>query len=209
MKFIALDVEERHEKGKSISKALRRENKIPGVIYGKNAEPKPIAVNTTLLEKVVKDTSTMEVFLELSTGKETFQVMLKELQADIVNEKYIHADFLILEKDKAIDFRVPVEIVGEESCVGIENGGMLQTLRRELDVRCTVENMPGSIKVDVSKLDVGESIHIEDIDLGENVEIFTDVNFTVATMVATASGTDDDSEESDAGEEAPAADSEE
>ncbi len=196
MEFIAIDAEKREKTGKGAGRVLRGENKIPGVVYGKTTESFNVAVNSLDLEKVVKNTNTMEVFLILSVDGEKYQVMLKELQVDITNGKYIHADFLTISKDQRMDFRVPVEIVGEAECKGIEAGGMLQTLRRELDIRCSVLDMPESIKVDVSGLDIGESIHIEEIDLGENLEIFTDVNFTIATIVAPSAA-----EESDADEE--------
>lgn len=195
MKFIALEVEERKEKGKSICKALRRENKFPGVIYGKNADPISVSVDSALLEKAVKDTNTMEVFLCLTIGKETYEVMLKELQVDIINGKYIHADFLVIDKDKAMDFKIPVKVVGDDVCPGIKEGGLLQTLRRELDVRCAVAKMPEVITIDISELNGGDSVHINDIDLGEGVEVVTEVNFTVVTIVSTASA---DAEEGDA-----------
>jgi large subunit ribosomal protein L25 len=204
VKFIALETEKRENKGKAIAKALRREEKIPGVVYGKNTDSFSVAVNSRELEKAVKETDTMEVFLELNTGSDKYQVMLKELQVDIINGKYIHADFLTIEENQEIDFRVPVEIVGEAACPGIVEGGMLQTLRRELDVRCTVANMPESIKVDISELGPGESVHIFDVDLGENVQIFTEVNFTIATIVAPAASADaeeGEDEEAEAGSE--------
>eukprot|EP00767_Chilomastix_cuspidata_P007677 gnl/Chilomastix_cuspidata/8442.p3 GENE.gnl/Chilomastix_cuspidata/8442~~gnl/Chilomastix_cuspidata/8442.p3 ORF type:complete len:158 (+),score=17.76 gnl/Chilomastix_cuspidata/8442:1510-1983(+) len=146
----------------------------------------------------------MEVFLKLTLGSDDYQVMLKELQVDILNGRYLHADFLTITNDQVLDFRVPVEIVGDEKCPGTEDGGLLQILRRELDIRCTVQNIPESIKVDVSSLGLGESIHIDEIDLGENLEVFTDVNFTVVTIVAPAVEEGEGDEEETEGSEASA-----
>lgn len=195
MKFIELEAQERTEKGKQAGKALRKEKRIPAVIYGRNTEAKAISVSSTELDKAIKKTQTMEVFLKLSLAGESYQVMLKELQADFVNGKFIHADFLTIEKNQVLDFRVPVEVVGEDVSPGIEQGGMLQILRREIDVRCTVDNIPESIKVDVSNLGPGDSVHIEDVEIGENIEVFTDVNYTVATIVAPASSDEEGEEE--------------
>jgi large subunit ribosomal protein L25 len=201
LKFIELEAQERKERGKQAGRALRREKRIPAVIYGRKTEAIPVSVSSTELDKAIKRTETMEVFLKLSLGSENYQVMLKELQADFVNGKFIHADFLTIEKDQVLDFRVPVEVVGEEVCPGVEQGGMLQILRRELDVRCTVDNIPESIKVDISGLGLGDSVHIEEIELGDNLEVFTDVNFTVVTIVAPAA---EESDEGDEGKEASA-----
>lgn len=198
MKFIELAAEKRDNTGKGTCRKLRAEKKIPGVIYGKNTEAVNIALSSTDLEKAVKDTQTMEVFLDLKVGSELYKAMLKELQVDILNGSYIHADFLTIERDQVLDFKVPVEIVGENVCPGISDGGILQIVRRELDVRCIPENMPEVIKVDISALAVGESIHIEDVDLGKDIEVVTDVNFTVVNVIAPASSTEDEEEDADA-----------
>lgn len=198
MKFIELEAQKREERGKQAGRALRREKRIPAVIYGRKTEAIAVSVSATELDKAIKRTETMEVFLKLSIGSDNYQVMLKELQSDFVNGKFIHADFLTIEKDQVLDFRVPVEVVGEEACPGIEQGGMLQILRRELDVRCTVDNIPESIQIDISELGMGDSVHIEEIELGENLEVFTDVNFTVVTIVTPAA---EEPEEGEEGEE--------
>ncbi|MDY0362538.1 MAG: 50S ribosomal protein L25/general stress protein Ctc [Desulforegulaceae bacterium] len=207
MKFIELEAQERKEKGKQAGKALRREKRIPAVIYGAKTQAISVSVSSTDLDKAIKKTETMEVFLKLNLGSENYQVMLKELQSDFVNGKFIHADFLTIEKDQVLDFRVPVEVVGDDVCPGIEHGGMLQILRREIDVRCTVDNIPESIKVDISELGLGDSVHIDSIEFGNELEVFKDVNFTVVTIVAPAGevgeeGEEESAEKAEAAEEA-------
>lgn len=198
MKFIELAAEKRDKTGKGICRTLRSEKKIPGVIYGKNTEAINIALGLKDLENAVKDTKTMEVFLDLKVDSNVYRAMLKELQVDIISGSYLHADFLTIEKGQVLEFKVPVEVVGEAACAGISDGGILQIVRRELDVRCTPENMPEVIKVDISELAMGESIHIEDINLGEDVEVVTEVNFTVINIVAPASSDEEDEEAADA-----------
>jgi len=207
LKFIELEAQERKEKGKQAGKALRREKRIPAVIYGAKTQAISVSVSSTDLDKAIKKTETMEVFLKLNLGSENYQVMLKELQSDFVNGKFIHADFLTIEKDQVLDFRVPVEVVGDDVCPGIEHGGMLQILRREIDVRCTVDNIPESIKVDISELGLGDSVHIDSIEFGNELEVFKDVNFTVVTIVAPAGevgeeGEEESAEKAEAAEEA-------
>ncbi|MDY0133084.1 MAG: 50S ribosomal protein L25/general stress protein Ctc [Desulforegulaceae bacterium] len=184
MKFIEIEALERKETGKQAGKALRRDKRIPAVIYGRKTEALPVSVNTIDLEKAIKKTDTMEVFLKVALGSNTYQAMIKELQADVVSGKFLHADFLTIEKDQVLDFRVPVEVFGEEECPGIENGGMLQILRREIDVRCTADNIPESVKIDVSELELGDAVHIEEIEFGPEVEVDKEVNYTVLTIVA-------------------------
>jgi len=208
LKFIELEAQERKERGKQAGRSLRREKRIPAVIYGRKTEALAVSVSATELDKAIKRTETMEVFLKLNVGSDNYQVMLKELQSDFVNGKFIHADFLTIEKDQVLDFRVPVEVTGEEVCPGIEQGGMLQILRRELDVRCTVDNIPESIKIDISELGLGDSVHIEEIEFGTNLEVFTDVNFTVVTIVAPASEESEDGDEEEVTEEEAAEETE-
>lgn len=208
MKFIELEVQERKEKGKQAGKALRREKRIPGVVYGRKTEPVSISLNSSELDKAIKKTETMEVFLKLKLDSVNYQVMLKELQTDFVNGKFLHADFLTIENDQVLDFRVPVEIFGEDSCLGIEHGGMLQILRREIDVRCTVDNLPESIKIDISGLGLGDSIHIEELEFGTDLEVNTDVNYTVVTIVAPVSEDSEDGEEAGTESEAEAEETE-
>jgi len=197
LKFIELEVQERKEIGKQIGRALRREKRIPAVIYGRKTESFAVSVSAPELEKAIKKTDTMEVFLKLNIGSGSYQVMLKELQSDFVNGKFIHADFLTIEKDQLLDFRVPVEVVGEEACPGIDQGGMLQILRREIDVFCTVDNLPESIKIDISELELGAAVHIDEIVFGDELDVNTEVNFTVVTIVAPDAEEGDDEEETE------------
>ncbi|MGM0418779.1 MAG: 50S ribosomal protein L25/general stress protein Ctc [Thermodesulfobacteriota bacterium] len=208
MKFIELEAKKRDVFGKKAGRRLKAEKRIPGIIYGKDMESVPLSLNAPDLEKAMNATDTMEIFLKLKVESDVYQVMLKELQTNVVNGNFVHADFLTIKSNQVLDFKVPVEIVGEEECPGTEEGGLLQILRRELDIRCTVNNIPESITVDVSKLEIGDSVHIEDIILGDNLEVDTEINYTVVTVVAPTLEEDEEETEEE-GEETSEEESEE
>ena len=109
--------------------------------------------------------------------------MLKELQDDPVTGRFIHADFYQIDETHKVRVRVPVVIVGKSK--GVELGGMLQIIRRELEVLCLPERIPQKIEIDISDLGVGEAVHVADIETGPGVEIPHDVNFTVVTVLST------------------------
>jgi large subunit ribosomal protein L25 len=209
LKFIELEAKKRDLFGKKAGRRLKSEKRIPGIVYGKDMESVAVSVNAPELEKAMNITDTMEIFLKLKVESEEYQVMLKELQTNVVNGNFIHADFLTIKSNQVLDFKVPVEIVGEEECPGVEEGGMLQILRRELDIRCTVNNIPESITIDVSKLVIGDSVHIEDVILGDNLEVDTEVNYTVVTVVAPTLEEEDEEEAEEEGEEGSEEESEE
>jgi large subunit ribosomal protein L25 len=110
--------------------------------------------------------------------------MVKELQTEPVSRQFIHVDFYEVAMDQKMLFRVPVEVVGKSP--GAEEGGMLQVIRRELDVYCLPSNIPDSIKIDVSGLGIGDAVHVEEISLVDNIEIPAETNFTVVTVVGMA-----------------------
>jgi large subunit ribosomal protein L25 len=108
--------------------------------------------------------------------------MIREFQTHPVSGNFIHIDFYEIDMKRQIKVMVPVVITGQS--VGVEVGGMLNIVRREVELLCLPGDIPEAIDIDITALDIGDSIHIEDIPLGENVEISTDVNFTVVTVLS-------------------------
>ena len=108
--------------------------------------------------------------------------MIKELQTHPVSGNLIHIDFYEVDMKRKINVMVPVVTTGKS--VGVEEGGMLNIVRRELEVFCLPGNIPESIEIDISELTIGDSVHIEDVPLGDDVEISADVNYTVVTVLS-------------------------
>ncbi|MCD4718579.1 MAG: 50S ribosomal protein L25 [Desulfobacula sp.] len=185
MELIELNAKSRETKGKGAARVLRRNNAIPAIVYGAKTEPAMLSLETVEFIKIIREHGSTGLFFKLkvegASGKEKI-VMLKDMQMDTFGLNYLHIDLHEIDMDTIVTVSVPVETIGES--VGVKEGGLLQIIRRELDVVCKPADTPSSIQIDINDLDVGDSVHIEDIDLGENVEIPHDVNFTVITIGA-------------------------
>ena len=183
MDFLNINANQRTTKGNGPARALRREGRIPAVLYGPGNEPTSIAVNTHELELLLKSSRSGQIFVNLTIdGIGKRKALLKELQRHPVSGQYIHADFYEVALDRKIRVRVPVTTRGKSQ--GVEMGGMLQIIRRELEVLCLPDDIPEVIEIDITALDMGESVHVEDVPLAGDVEIPHEVNFTVLTILS-------------------------
>ena len=194
MELIELSVVKRESTGKGAARKLRAENAIPGIIYGQKKEPVKVSIDVAIFDKVIRDNGTSGLFFDLNVeGAFSRKVMLKEIQMDPFGVRYVHIDFHEIDMDEKVSILVPVEIEG--ACAGVKEGGMLQIIRRELEVLCKPKDTPDSVKLDISALEIGDAIHVADIDLGTEVEIPFDTNFTVITVVPPETGSDGDEDE--------------
>lgn len=183
MKLIDLTADNRTLTGNGPARELRRGGRIPAVLYGPGAEPKPLAVTIKDLETVMKDSQTGQLFVNLSVGKgKPTPALLKELQRHPVTGNFLHADFYQVDMDRKVKVMVPVVTRGKS--IGVEMGGMLQVIRRSVEVFCLPDRIPEHIEIDITDLEMGESVHVEDIDLGDEIDIPHEVNFTVLTVVS-------------------------
>lgn len=185
MDLIDLNATVRKETGKGPGRRLRAAGRIPAVVYGPSVDNIPLTVDLREFDAAVKDTNLAHVLLNLKIQNGRTKprpVMIKELQVDPLSRNYVHVDFLEIAMDREISVSVPVEAVGHAP--GVEEGGILQIIRRELDVTCLPSNIPDLIEVDVSNLEIGDSIHVEEITLPEGVEVIADVNFTVIAVAS-------------------------
>lgn len=202
MEQIELKARVRTSVGNGPARVLRREGKIPAVLYGPKTEPILLSVDVKDIEHVLKQGGVGQVLLNLviQNGKSVEKpAMIKELQAHPVSGKFLHIDFYEIDMSRKIRVGVPVVTVGQ--CKGIESGGMLQIVRRELEVLCLPTQIPESIEVDVADLDIGDSVHVEEIHLEGDVEIPADVNFTVVTVLSPKVEAEPEEEEEELEEE--------
>ena len=185
MERIELQTTVRKSTGNSPARSLRRSGHIPAVLYGPKMETVLLSVNIKDLEQVFKQGNAFQVILNLviQNGKKiTKAAMVKELQTHPVSGNFIHIDFYEIDMKRQINVMVP--IITKGLSVGVENGGMLNIVRREIELLCLPGDIPEAIEIDITDLDIGDSIHIEDIPLGENVEVSADFNFTVVTVLS-------------------------
>ncbi len=185
METIALKAETRKTKGNSPARALRREGMVPAILYGPRTEPSMLTLKAYDLELVMKKGGLGRTVFSLvvDEGTTSRPVMIKEMQRHPLNKAVLHVDLYEVSMDRKIRVRVPVIVTGK--AVGVENGGVLQIIRRELEVYCLPNEIPDNVTIDVTSLDIGNAVHVEDISLPGNVEIPHETNFTVLTVSAT------------------------
>lgn len=184
MELIELKSTVRTERGNGPARRLRREGKIPAVLYGPQKEPVSLTVQVGDLETALKRNKGSQLLLNLiiqNGGETTRTALLKELQVHPLTRNFIHADFYEIDMNRKIRVSVPVVAVGRSK--GVEDGGILQIIRRELEVFCYPNQIPENIEIDVTDLDIGDAVHIEELQAKGDVEYPADVNFTVLTIV--------------------------
>lgn len=184
MEIMNLKANLRETVGNGPSRALRREGKVPAILYGPNTEPVKLTIDKLDLEPIFKSGAVAQKLLKLDIdgADGTTNVMVKEIQKHPVSHNLLHLDFYRVSMDQKIKVMVPVVTTGK--CVGVEMGGMLQIIRRELEVFCLPDQIPETITVDITDMDIGDSLHVEDLELEGDVEVPAEVNFTILTILS-------------------------
>tara|TARA_Y100000590_G_scaffold452924_1_gene596967 strand:- start:6 stop:740 length:735 start_codon:yes stop_codon:yes gene_type:complete len=203
MKEVILDISSRDKTGKSNSKQLRNIGKIPAVIYGDKKEPAYISIDYPKIAKELATTSFFSTVFSLKLEKKKIKVLPREIQTDPVNDKPVHIDFLRVNDESKINISVPIIFLNEEKSPGLKSGGVLNVVRREIDLICKIKNIPEKLEADLSNLEVGSVIHMSDIKLEEDVvPQISDRDFTIATIAApTVMPVEEEKPEEDEGEE--------
>lgn len=205
MELIELNAKSRVTTGKGAARQLRAKQAIPAIVYGEKKEPVMLALDTVEFDKIIRNHGSMGLFFNLKISGADAQktVMLKDMHMDTFGQNYLHVDLQEIDMDKKITVSVQVEAIGKS--IGVKEGGLLQIIRRELDVVCKPMDTPDTIQVDITDLEIGDAVHVNDIDLGENIHIPHDVNFTVITIVPPSTDAKEKGEEDDEPDEkAPA-----
>jgi len=182
--FIELKTNVRTQVGNGPARALRREGKIPAVLYGPDTEPVLLSVAVNDLEQILKKSKAAQVLLNvlIQNGEtSTKSAMIKELQTHPISRDFLHIDLYEIALDRKITVKIPIAIKGTP--IGVEEGGVLQTVRRELEVLCLPFAIPEVIEIDVTDLDIGDSIHVGKLSVGEDIELMDDDHFTVVTVL--------------------------
>ena len=184
----ALGVELREGQGKGVARKLRASGRIPGICYRRNAESVPVSLDPKELERLLREASSgINTLFDLKVaGGGDFdgrQVLVKELQRDPISGAYLHADLYAVDLKQTIHISIPIHIKG--SAVGVtQAGGILDHATRELDVECLPDAIPEEFAVDVSGLEIGDSIHVRDLVVPEGVEILNDPDVSIVSVVA-------------------------
>jgi large subunit ribosomal protein L25 len=193
----------RKSKGKGAARRLRRDNKVPAIFYGPKTEPVMLAVDYPELNRILKHSSGDNVIIDLQfqsdQGAETRKVMLKELLLDPIKDICLHADFYEISMDKEITVNVPIRLINTPE--GVALGGVLQHIRRELTISCLPSNLVDFFELDVESLQIGDSLHIRDIEIPEGITSLDEDHLTVAIVAAPTVQEEEEEEEGIEGEE--------
>ena len=171
--------------GKGASRSLRREGRVPAVIYGNKQEPTPIHVEEKELYRLLMTGHFMNSVVMIDLGGESVRTLPKDVAFDPVSDRPTHADFLRISEHATVTVQVPVRFTDEELSPGIKRGGVLNIVRHELELVVDAANIPDDVAVSLKGFDVGESIHISSVTLPQGAKsAIDDRDYTVATIVA-------------------------
>jgi large subunit ribosomal protein L25 len=179
-----LAAEARAKAGKGAARAIRRTGNVPAVIYGDNKEPLLISVNDKELRMALSKKGFFTRLCDLTIGNDKHLVVPRDVQVDPVFDRPEHADFLRVSEKTTIRVEVPVRVSNEKASPGLVKGGVLNLVRHEIDIYCKATEIPEEFTIDLSGLDVGHSLHINDLKLPAGVKPVVQGNFTVVTIVA-------------------------
>jgi len=186
MRQLVLTAQVRENKGKGAARKLRRNNQIPAIFYGPESKPVMLTVDYPELEHIISQGTGENMILDLEIqsdrATDTKKVTIKDLLIDPVKDVFLHADFYEISMDREITLPVAIHLINTP--VGVTNGGILQHIRRELMISCLPDKLVNFIEIDVSNLDIGDSVHISDIELPDGIRSTEEEQLTVAVLAA-------------------------
>jgi len=186
MELAELKVEMRQGSGKGPARRLRKDNRLPGIIYGPGEESIKVQVDPVEIRAAVRSHEGSLPVFSIIGIKEAEKlsgsvVLVRELQTDPVSHEYLHVDFMKVDLSKQITVEVPIHFTGKAR--GLKMGGVMDEPVRKLEVMCFPTDIPEFIEVDTTDLDVGEAIHIKDVRLPRGCSVDTSVDFTVVSVI--------------------------
>jgi large subunit ribosomal protein L25 len=183
MATASLSAAPRTDTGKGVARSLRREGKVPGVIYGHARAPQSLAVDARELGRLLDAINAETTVIELALGDASSKTLIREIQRHPVKRTVLHIDFQELVAGELVTVQVPLTLVG--TAVGVRlNGGIMTQVLTQLECRCDPSNIPNRMEVDVTKLEIGQSIHVSDIVAPAGVEILNEANGTIVNISA-------------------------
>lgn len=187
----SIEAELRTETGKGAARKIRRNGLIPGVVYGRGNEPRSIKVDPLDIEKLLHSNAIFDLTFVGEDGEES-TVIIKDYQKDVIKQDLLHVDFQFISMDEKITVSVPMHLEGE--AVGVRDGGVLQQLLREIEIDTLPAEIPEEITIDISELEVGESLSVADLDLPEGIDLVTDSDEVIVTVVTPTELAEEDEE---------------
>jgi len=199
---VELKAERKTATGSAAAKKLRKTDAIPAIVYGGTKTPEMITLQRKALWKEVESGTFMSTVYTLDVAGKKERVIPRNVQLDPVRDFLVHVDFLRVSRTSRIDVEVPVTFVGEEESPGLNRGGTMNVVRYTIELNCPAEEIPDTIEIDVSGLDIGDSVHISAVKLPESATpTITDRDFTIASIAAPSALKSEEDEDEDGTEE--------
>src|SRR5665213_2626068 len=181
---ITLSVQKREGAGRGPARAVRRQGRVPGIIYGQGKETVLVSVDPRELTRELHKPGFFARLLNVESGGETVRALPREVQLDPVTDRPVHVDFMRVGAGTKIKVAVPVHFLNMESAPGIRRGGILNVVRHEIELLCPADNIPAQIDIDIAGLEIGDSIHMRQVKLPEGVKPTLSRDFTVASVTS-------------------------
>ncbi len=174
---------ERNESTGSTNSLLTK-GMVPGIIYGKGSEPTKIALEDKILKKLMNSGSFYSTIIDIDIEGKLEKILPKQLQYHPVSDRLIHFDFLRVQENTKVSVEIPVEFLNQEKCPGLKKGGVLNTVRRLVELSCNANNIPSRLEFDLIDSEIGDAVKISNIKLPDGVTpTITDRDFVIATLV--------------------------
>jgi len=164
--------------------SLLTKGMVPGIIYGKGSEPTKIALEDKILKKLMNTGSFYSTIIDIDVNGKLEKILPKQLQYHPVSDKLIHFDFLRVQENTKVNVEIPIEFLNQEKCPGLKKGGVLNTVRRLVELTCNANNIPSRLEFDLIETEIGNAVKISNIQLPEGVSpTISDRDFVIATLV--------------------------
>ena len=182
---LTLSAGTRERAGKGASRSLRRQGRVPAVVYGNNEDPLAIHLEEKLLVKALSTGHFMNSVVMIDAGGAPVRTLPKDVQFHPVSDRPLHVDFLRISEHAKVSVAVPIRFIDEEESKGLKRGGVLNAVRHDLELVCDASEIPEAIEISLAGLDIGDSLHISQVKLPAGTEsAITDRDFTIATIVS-------------------------
>ena len=193
--MVELKASNREGTGKAANRVIRKEGRVPGIVYGDNQEPQNVTVEYKEVFKQVQTGHFLSTVYMLDVDGKKIRVIPKDVQLHPVRDFPMHVDFLRISKSSRVDVEVTVNFVNEAGSPGLKRGGVLNIVRHTVELSCPADSIPESIEVDLAGLEIGDAVHISAVKLPKNVTpTIADRDFTIATIVGSSAMKPEDAE---------------
>ncbi len=197
-----LAAEPQERAGKGAARAARRAGRIPGIIYGAKKTPVMVTLDPQEVQREIRGGGFFTTLFDVKVSGGNERVLARDLQLHPVSERPLHIDFLRVSTSTVVVVEVPCNFINDEGSPGIKRGGVLNVVRHALELSCRADAIPNEIEIDLTGLDIGDSVHISQIDLPEGVTpTITDRDFTIASVAAPSVVKEEAAEEAEGEEE--------